>query len=98
MLPADCHGPQANVKVLYQPEGKAARNASTATNWKCLLWERMADPTVASESASVCRHLFPSRGLRPRIVPHSSIALAFASPILGHEPGITYHGLRYLLL
>jgi hypothetical protein len=73
MLPADCHGPQANVKVLYQPEGKAARNASTATNWKCLLWERMADPTVASESASVFPAFNPTRGHSPRTVPQDCI-------------------------
>ena len=55
-------------------------------------------PTIASLGASVFRHLFPSRGLRPRILPHSSIAWLSLSPILGHEPGITYHELRYLLL
>jgi hypothetical protein len=47
-------------------------------------------PTVASSSASVFGHLFPSRGpLRPRILPHSSIAWLSLSPILGHELGIT---------
>jgi hypothetical protein len=53
------------------------------------LRERMAVPTVASSSASVLQHLFPTRGLRPRILPHSSIAWLSLSPILGHELGIT---------